>query len=309
MGRRRRRAPPRHRPRRSPPPRSHRGPPRRGAAGLRWDRRPVGVRRRPAHLDQRDPRAPWASSPAQCSKTFTALCICALIEDGRLALSTSVTDVLSAALPHVSREVTIESLLTHTSGIGDYYDEDLVDDFTAYHLPIPWYRLERTARLPAAPRRAAAEVLGPASGSATRNSGFILLGLVVEERRRHSPTSECVQTRVFDTGRDVRTRASSASTRSPNSTALGYIDAEDGSWRTNVYNLPVVGGPDGGAFSTAPDIARFWSALDRRSHRRARLPGALPPAARDRTPTAGASSMASACGAQLGQPPDGLRHC
>ena len=36
-------------------------------------------------------------------------------------------------------------------------------------------------------------------------------------------------------------------------------------WRTNVYALPVIGGPDGGAFTTAPDMARFWAAL--RAHR------------------------------------------
>ena len=47
----------------------------------------------------------------------------------------------------------------------------------------------------------------------------------------------------------------------PESTALGYIGSADGAWRTNVYNLPVVGGPDGGAFRTAADMTRFWSAL------------------------------------------------
>jgi CubicO group peptidase (beta-lactamase class C family) len=48
----------------------------------------------------------------------------------------------------------------------------------------------------------------------------------------------------------------------PERTAIGYIEA-DGTWRTKIYNLPVVGGPDGGAFSTAAAMAKFWSALDR----------------------------------------------
>jgi CubicO group peptidase (beta-lactamase class C family) len=48
----------------------------------------------------------------------------------------------------------------------------------------------------------------------------------------------------------------------PERTAIGYIEG-DGTWRTNIYSLPVVGGPDGGAFSTAADMAKFWSALDR----------------------------------------------
>jgi hypothetical protein len=44
----------------------------------------------------------------------------------------------SSGLPHVSHEVTIEHLLTHTSGIGDYYDEDVVTDFTNFQVAIPW---------------------------------------------------------------------------------------------------------------------------------------------------------------------------
>ena len=39
--------------------------------------------------------------------------------------------------------MTVEHLLTHTSGIGDCYDEDAVTDFDDYFVSIPWYRLER----------------------------------------------------------------------------------------------------------------------------------------------------------------------
>ena len=43
----------------------------------------------------------------------------------------------------------------------------------------------------------------------------------------------------------------------PECTALGYI--EDGeSWRTNIYNLPIVGASDGGLFSTLADITALW---------------------------------------------------
>lgn len=47
----------------------------------------------------------------------------------------------------------------------------------------------------------------------------------------------------------------------PNNTALGYIDSEDGSWKTNIYSLPVLGGSDGGAFTTVQDMLHFWDAL------------------------------------------------
>jgi CubicO group peptidase (beta-lactamase class C family) len=47
----------------------------------------------------------------------------------------------------------------------------------------------------------------------------------------------------------------------PEQTALGYIDGDAG-WRTNIYNLPIVGASDGGAFTTVHDLATcrtaFW---------------------------------------------------
>ncbi len=196
---------------------------------------------------------------ASTTKTFTALGVCALMEDGQLTLDTSLTDVLDVSLPHVPREVTIERLLTHTSGVGDHYDEEVVTDFTSFHVSIPWYRLERPrdylpllAELP--------QKFRPGERFSYSNSGFILLGLVIEELAG-VPYQEFVQARIFD-------RAGMSDSgffrldALPGSTALGYVDAADGSWRTNVYNLPVVGGPDGGAFSTARDMARFWAALD-----------------------------------------------
>jgi CubicO group peptidase (beta-lactamase class C family) len=195
---------------------------------------------------------------ASATKAFTALAVCALMEEGRLAPDASLIDLLDVSLPHISRAVTIEHLLTHTSGVGDYYDEDVVADFTDYHLPIPWYRLERPqdylpllAELP--PK------FPPGARFSYSNSGFILLGLVVEHLAR-VPYHEFVQARIFDRAHMSQTGFFRLD-QLPERTALGYVDAADGSWRTNVYSLPVVGGPDGGAFCTAADMRSFWSAL------------------------------------------------
>jgi len=46
----------------------------------------------------------------------------------------------------------------------------------------------------------------------------------------------------------------------PEGTASGYIE-KDGRWRTNIYVLPIIGGPDGGAYATASDMERLWRAL------------------------------------------------
>ena len=46
----------------------------------------------------------------------------------------------------------------------------------------------------------------------------------------------------------------------PDRTANGYVKTADG-WRTNTDTLPIIGGPDGGAFVTTPDMQRLWRAL------------------------------------------------
>jgi len=46
----------------------------------------------------------------------------------------------------------------------------------------------------------------------------------------------------------------------PAQTALGYVEEAAG-WRTNIFNLPIVGASDGGAFTTVQDIATLWTAF------------------------------------------------
>ena len=48
--------------------------------------------------------------------------------------------------------------------------------------------------------------------------------------------------------------------RLPERTAFGYIDGEEG-WRTNIFNLPIVGSSDGGAFTTGKDMDKLWTAF------------------------------------------------
>lgn len=35
------------------------------------------------------------------------------------------------------------------------------------------------------------------------------------------------------------------------------IKLEDGNFRNNIYDLPIIGGPDGGVYVTAVDMAKF----------------------------------------------------
>ncbi len=61
---------------------------------------------------------------ASGTKVFTALAIGKLIEAGKLDFSTRVAECIPWNFPRYSEAVTIRQLLTHTSGIPDYYDEE-----------------------------------------------------------------------------------------------------------------------------------------------------------------------------------------
>ncbi|MBO9569344.1 MAG: beta-lactamase family protein [Cellulomonas iranensis] len=192
---------------------------------------------------------------ASGSKGLTALATLALVADGTLALTTTARSLLGDDLPLVADDVTVEHLLAHRSGIGDYLDDDA--DLTEHLMPVPVHRLvDPEDYLPILDGH---PTLFPAgSDFAYCNGGFVLLALLAQ-RASGVPFHTLVRTRVLEP-------AGMASTGYPRSDALpadaatGYV-LVDGEWRSNVHHLPVVGGGDGGAYTTTADVERLWGAL------------------------------------------------
>ena len=67
-----------------------------------------------------------------------------LVEDGALELDTTARSVLGADLPLIDDGVTVEHLLAHRSGIGDYLDEDAGHEITDYVMPVSVHELATT---------------------------------------------------------------------------------------------------------------------------------------------------------------------
>ena len=82
---------------------------------------------------------------ASGSKVFTALTVLRLVEEGRLALTTTARSILGEDLPLIADDVTVEHLLGHRSGIGDYLDEDTDLSLSDYLMPVSVHRLATTA--------------------------------------------------------------------------------------------------------------------------------------------------------------------
>ncbi|WP_134163611.1 serine hydrolase domain-containing protein [Evansella clarkii] len=191
-------------------------------------------------------------------KLFTAIGICQLVENGVVSFETKLADCLNVDFPHFDRDVTIHHLLTHTSGVPDYFDEAVMEDFADLWKEQPMYLLDSLAAfLPMFQKK---EMLfSPGERFHYNNAAFILLGLVVEEKTG-MPFSEYIVENIFKPAGMADSGYFSLD-QLPENTALGYIDHEDGSWKTNVYSIPVKGGADGGAFTTSGDMLKLWKAL------------------------------------------------
>ena len=194
---------------------------------------------------------------ASGTKPFTALAVVSLIADGMLALSTTARSVLGNDLPLIDDAVTVEQLLGHRSGIGDYLDEDEHTDITEYVMPVPVHELATTeqflAVLDGYPTKFA-----PGERFSYCNGGYVVLALIAE-RASGVEFHDLVHDRVCAPA-GMHDTAFLRSDELPGRAALGYLEAGD-SLRTNVFHLPVRGTGDGGIYTTVADIDSFWRAL------------------------------------------------
>ncbi|MGH2828111.1 MAG: serine hydrolase domain-containing protein [Actinomycetota bacterium] len=193
---------------------------------------------------------------ASGTKGLTALTVVSLIEEGRLQLTTTARSLLEMDLPLIGDDVTVEQLLAHRSGIGDYVDEEAGLEINDYILPVPVHELATTEQY--------VRVL---DGHATKftsnqrfsysNSGYVVLALIAE-RVAGTSFQELVEQRVC-VAAGMRDTAFLRSDELPGRAAVGYLATEG--LQTNTFHLPIGGSGDGGIYSTAADIHSLWTAL------------------------------------------------
>lgn len=193
---------------------------------------------------------------ASGSKAFTALAVMSLVEENALKLDQPVRDLLGDDLPLIDDAVTIEHLLTHTSGIGDYLEEEGEWAASDFVLPVPVHTLTTAeAFIPVIdgfPQKSA-----PGERFSYCNGGYVVLAVAIE-RATTDAFHSVVRERVFERAGLEHTDYVRLD-ELPGSAATGYLFDEGD--RTNTLHLPVLGNGDGGAFTTAGDLHRFWQAF------------------------------------------------
>jgi CubicO group peptidase (beta-lactamase class C family) len=183
------------------------------------------------------------------SKMFTAVAIGQLVDSGRLRFDDPVGRHLQELPPDIGR-VTIAQLLEHSSGLGDFF------------------RIENRETIQSA--RTARDLLGiavagglqfePGTRRAYSNSGYVLLGTVIEQLSGQN-YADYLQVHILQPAGMTETRLAAPAEAATPMTRLAMRPGETAP--EGRRPAPAIGrsSPAGGAYSTAADLVRFAAAL------------------------------------------------
>jgi CubicO group peptidase (beta-lactamase class C family) len=182
---------------------------------------------------------------ASVSKMFTAACVARLVDAGRCRFDQPLVNIVPALQSHFDDDLSLASLLSHRSGLGDYIDDDAELPFAGMNVA----RLDcADAFLPyvlQAPRH-------PVGTFHYSSAGFILLGLAIEAVSGLPYPAAIAQWVLEPAG--MKFTGFPALDDPPEDMAVGYMP--DGS--PNLDHVPRVGGPDGGIVTNVDDLRQFF---------------------------------------------------
>lgn len=191
---------------------------------------------------------------ASGTKLITALAIGKLIEDGKAMLTTRVSDIIDLGIDTYDKSITIKDLLSHRSGMPDYFDEELFDDLDDFELDIPPYKLNGPKDyFPMFPRKEMKHK--PGEQFIYNNGGFVYLAAIIEELSGSSYEAY-IKDEIFKP-LGINRAGVYAMNALPSNCAYGYFE-DKGNVVSNIYKLPIKAGGDGGIFMTADDMHKLW---------------------------------------------------
>ena len=189
------------------------------------------------------------------NKMFTATAVSQLVEQGKL----SYDDTLAKYLPDVpnpaaAKKIRIENLLTHTSGLGSFFNDEWDKSSRALYRTVDdWMPIVRHDSL----------AFEPGTRWSYSNTGMLVAGKVVEVVAKQD-YFDYVRAHIYQPAGMTRTDAYELDRVNPN-LAVGYDKRFEGDgtmqFRNNIFQHVIRGGPAGGGYSTVGDLVRFAEAL------------------------------------------------
>ena len=193
---------------------------------------------------------------ASVTKQFTAAAIMLLVRDGKLRYEDRLTD-LFPDFPEYGRAITVRNLLDHTSGLPDY--EELMP---AYDRTVPVEDVQiQDASVLDLLKRQKAGWFGPGSRWHYSNSGYVLLGLIIEKASGRS-FPDFLRERIFTPLNMIDTLAYVRGKNKVSNRAFGY-GKENGRWIVTDQSPTSATLGDGGIYSSLADLLQWDNALRR----------------------------------------------
>ncbi len=189
------------------------------------------------------------------NKMFTGTAIARLIQLGKLSLDDPLSKFLSTDwMSHdITDKIKIKHLLTHTSGLGSYFNEAYMNSSKALFRELDDYKpLISESTL----------AFEPGTQWQYSNTGMFLLGVVIEKVTGEN-YFEHIRENIYKPAGMTSSDCYDMDRPVPN-LAIGYSpESGEGynAWSNNLYKHVIRGGPAGGGFSTVEDLHRFAAAL------------------------------------------------
>lgn len=189
---------------------------------------------------------------ASVSKHFTAISVLLLVDQGVVELQDTL-DKFFPGCPAYWGQITIHHLLSHTSGIPDY--EKMIPVETTLQLSDQnalGLLLSTTESL-----------FKPGTKFAYSNSGYVLLGLIVETAAER-PFHQFLKSQVLDPVGMKDSVLFVEGLNTVSNRALGHERQSDGTWIVADQSITSALRGDGGIYSSLDDLERWLKALDER---------------------------------------------
>ncbi len=183
------------------------------------------------------------------SKQFTAASIALLVEQGRISLHDDVRKYVPE-LPDYGTTVTIDNLVHHTSGIRDFWA--LVD--ASGIRPDDGYTVPDILALAARQKHLSPTSSAGARGKAYSNTGYVLLGVIVQ-RVTGLSLRQFAAERIFTPLGMTHSHFHDDHNEPVRGRAFAYAPVPRGGWTIDVWNNDIVG--QGGLMTTIEDLQKW----------------------------------------------------
>jgi CubicO group peptidase (beta-lactamase class C family) len=188
------------------------------------------------------------------NKMFTSIAIAQLVEKGLLSFEDKIDKYVDESwLPkEITSKITIHHLLSHTSGLGSYFNETYMKGSKAMYRNVDDFKPLVKGEKPA---------FEPGKRFRYSNTGMLLLGVVIESVTGQS-YFDYIRENIYEPA-GMKNSDSYEMDYPVENLAIGYSPDHTSKygWQNNLFKHVIKGGPAGGGFSTVGDLYRFARAF------------------------------------------------